>query len=160
MNSISSPLLRLSAAVLLVVWFCGCDGHFAKTEKDLETECWSSSDTLRLSFQNDDTNQVYQLYFPIAITEDYPYRDLYLRAGVKAPSGEENILPSRFDLATLEGEWLSEPSGDEIPFRLNLSDGLRFNQSGEYTISLYHYMRDAEICGVREIGIVVDPAGG
>jgi gliding motility-associated lipoprotein GldH len=159
MNAIFSPSLRLSAAILLMLLFSACGSHFAQTETQPANECWAAGDTLDLNFENTDTAQAYQLYFPITFTEDYPYNNLYLRAVVKAPSGEEHILPARFDLAAPTGEWFSDPSGDEIPFTLNIGEGLRFNQTGTYTIRLYHYMRDNEVCGVRKIGVVVDPLG-
>ena len=160
MKAIFSPSLRLSAALILLLLFSACGGsHFAKTETQLENECWAASDTLDLSFENSDTSQAYQLYFPITFTEDYPYNNLHLRAVVIAPSGEKNILPSRFDLAAPTGEWFSDPSGDEIPFTLNIGEGLRFTQQGTYTIRMYHYMRDNEVCGVRKIGMVVDRLG-
>ena len=44
----------------------------------------------------------------------------------------------------------------EVVFELNLGDGLRFNQLGDYTIRLFHYMREAPLCGVAEIGIAMD----
>ncbi|MEM0999441.1 MAG: gliding motility lipoprotein GldH [Bacteroidota bacterium] len=157
MNSIFSFCLRTSLALGVMLGLVGC-GHtpIAEASTALETECWSLQDTLQLTFSNADTQQVYQLYFPITFTEEYPYRNLYLRAAVQAPSGEVNLLPARFDLASAEGEWYTETSGDEVPFNLNLGEGLRLNQTGDYTIRMYHYMRDAEICGVREVGVVLD----
>lgn len=137
---------------------CG-ESHFAEKELELETECWSHIDTLSLSFDNTDTSKIYQIHFPVVLTEEYAYRNIYLRAKVISPSGDENVLPARFDLAAPTGEWFSEPSGDEIPFKLGVEDGLLFNQTGQYTIKMYHFMRDEPLCGVRSAGIVLDEVG-
>ena len=142
----------------LLISFSACEpSHLAIQEREVPGECWAAADTLHLTFSNQDTSQVYQLYFPITLTEDYPYSNIYLHAIVRAPSGAENVLPSRFDLASPDGKWETEVSGDEIPFTLNLGEGLRFNQIGDYTFRLYHFMRDEPLCGIRKIGMVLDP---
>jgi gliding motility-associated lipoprotein GldH len=160
MDHIAKVSLRWALPILSIFLLYSCNpGHIASTATTMDNDCWSMQDTLRMTFENTDTQQVYQLYFPMTFTEDYTYSNLYVRAAVRAPSGEENVLPSRFDLTTPAGEWESEPSGEEIPFTLNLGEGLRLNQTGEYTISLYHFMRDEQICGVREVGLVLDRLG-
>lgn len=113
-------------------------------------------DTVHLSFSSVDTSAVYRLYFPMVFTEEYPYSNIYLHARIISPKGEENILPARFELSDVNGNWYGEPDGTEIPFQLGLGDGLRFNQSGTYTIQLFHFMRDEPLCGTRTAGIVLD----
>lgn len=113
-------------------------------------------DTVRVEFGSADTQQVYQLTFPMVFTEDYAYNNIYLRAAVKSPSGELNVLPARFELQESNGAWLSPPNGEEISFELGIGDGLRFNQEGTYTLMLYQYMRDEPLCGIRSAGLVLD----
>lgn len=133
-----------------------CESHFAETNTDWESDCWSMHDTVHLSFESVDTAAVYRLYFPMTFTEDYPFNNLYLRALVTSPTGDENLLPARFELSDVGGNWYSEPNGEEISFELGLSDGLKFNQKGRYTIRLFHYMRDEMLCGTRSAGIVLE----
>lgn len=149
--------LYLGVAWLLIS-LNACDSHLASTDREIPGDCWAASDTLDLVFSNTDTSKIYQLYFPLTLTEEYSYNNIYLRAIVRAPSGAENVLPARFDLASPNGEWQSEVSGDEIPFTLNLGEGLRFNQTGDYTLRFFHFMRDETLCGVRKIGMVLDLA--
>lgn len=114
-------------------------------------------DTLKLEFDNEDTSKVFMLGFPIVVSEEYAFHNIYLKAILKAPSGDESAIPGEFVLADPAGVWLSEPSGDLITFQLNVGEGLRFNQKGKYSLRLYHYMRDDMLCGVQQAGIALDP---
>ncbi len=133
-----------------------CESHLAETESEFDGDCWSLQDTVMLNFENTDTSSIYRLYFPVTFTEDYSFNNVYLHAIVASPSGDVNLLPARFDLMDNLGNWYSDPSGDEIPFKLSVEDGLRFNQLGKYSVKLFHYMRDEPLCGVRKAGIVFD----
>jgi gliding motility-associated lipoprotein GldH len=137
--------------------FSGCSKDWHSAEREFENRCWNVSDTLSLSFENTDTAAVYELAFPITVNEDYPFHNLYLRVKLQAPSGDASIIPTEFVLADPNGSWLSEPSGDVVPFRLKVPEGIRFSQKGNYTMKLYHFMRDADLCGVEKAGIAVNP---
>lgn len=148
------PLLGLFLGCLLLQ---SCQKHWAEIDHTFDAGCWETTDTLVLSFENTDTNQIYRLQFPVDVTEDYPFNNIYLHALLTTPSGEQSVVPSEFKLSSNAGEWFSEPKGDIIPFQLSIADGLRFNQMGTYTVKLFHFMRDAQICGVSRAGIALDP---
>ncbi len=143
-------------AMVFMAMLAGCTSHWANTSTDFEAGCWNASDTLSLEFENQDTGQVFVLGFPLVVSEDYPFHNIYLRATLKAPSGDETMIPGEFVLADPTGQWLSEPSGDLVTFQLNVGDGIRFNQKGKYLVRLQHYMRDAQLCGVVRAGISLD----
>lgn len=147
----------LGSLILLAIAMSGCDSHWQYASQKFEGDCWAMQDTVNLDFESSDTSTVYRLQFPLRVTEDFPFNNIYLRAQLVAPSGDATEIPTEFKLCSPIGEWFSEPEGDEIPFKLNVSDGLRFNQVGKYRIRLYHYMRDASICGVVMAGIALDP---
>ncbi|MEM7037885.1 MAG: gliding motility lipoprotein GldH [Bacteroidota bacterium] len=157
MRTQASFLSACSGMLLLLMLCTSCgESHLAHTSRAYDDACWAMTDTLDLVYHSTDTQKVHTLYFPITFTDDYPNSNLYLRAIVRSPSGDENVLPARFDLMDAAGEWMGEPSGDEVELELNIGDGLRFNQEGDYTIRLFHFMRDTELCGVRKVGIVLD----
>ena len=156
MKKLSSLFTWLIVLTGLAAGITSCGSSVAETEYEIDGDCWSSRDTVFLQFDNPDTSSIYRLYFPITFTESYSYNNFYLHALVVSPSGDENLLPARFDLMDKQGNWYSEPSGDEIPFKLTVEDGLRFNQMGSYRVKLFHYMRDEPLCGVRSAGIVLD----
>jgi gliding motility-associated lipoprotein GldH len=135
-----------------------CSKHYAEKEARFENACWAANDTLRLEIESKDTSQVYVLAFRLAVTENYPFHNIYLRAVVTSPSGERLILPGEFILADRSGAWLSEHSGDVVRFVLKAGEGLRFDQVGKYGIMLVHFMREDLLCGVDAVGILVDHA--
>lgn len=154
----AKQLKYLVGMVVLALGMSACDSHWQYAEKQFEGDCWAMQDTIDLAFESKDTAAVYRLQFPIRVTEDFPFNNIYLRAMLVAPSGHATEIPTEFKLCSPIGEWFSEPEGDEIPFQLNVSDGLRFNQVGNYRIRLYHYMRDESVCGIVKAGIALDPA--
>jgi gliding motility-associated lipoprotein GldH len=143
--------------LLAIMTLQSCSSHWAEADMEFESGCWNKGDTLTLEFESQDTNAVYQLSFPITVNEDYPFHNIYLHAILRAPSGDASLLENEFILADRTGAWLSEPSGDVIPFQLHMGEGLRFNQTGKYSLKLFHFMRQGELCGVEKAGIIVDP---
>ncbi len=156
MKTLKSSVFSLVLTSILALSLFSCESSLAETQTEFDGDCWSLSDTVSLDFENTDTSAIFRLYFPVTFTEDYSYNNVYLHALVTSPSGDANLLPARFDLMDNMGQWFSQPSGDEIPFKLSVEDGLRFNQLGNYSIKLYQYMRDEPLCGVRSSGIVVE----
>jgi gliding motility-associated lipoprotein GldH len=154
-----NPFSSIAGIVFLLAGLAtlpSCSDHWAEEEVAFERGCWAKGDTVTLTFESTDTSRVYQLSFPIQVNEDYPFHNIYLHAILTAPSGDASLLEDEFILADRTGTWLSEPSGDVVNFQLNMADGLRFNQTGTYRIQLFHYMRQEDLCGVEEAGIVVD----
>jgi gliding motility-associated lipoprotein GldH len=148
----------IGAALFILGGLSACHRPFASAEQSFEGECWPMGDTLDLSFNNEDTSQVLQLWFPLTLTEAYSYNNIYLQAELTPPSGETSVLPARFPLAEADGTWLSDGKGAELKFDLLMSGGLRFNQKGNYRIRCYQYMRDSLLCGVKSAGITLDIA--
>jgi gliding motility-associated lipoprotein GldH len=135
---------------------CGCNDPFASAEKEFGEGCWSIADTLTLRFENTDTTKIYQLWFPLTLTDAYAYNNLYLHAELTPPSGDRSVLPARFPLMEADGAWKGEVNGDEVDFNLLMAGAIRLNQVGSYQIKCYQYMRDSLLCGVKSAGITLD----
>jgi|GEM_PF-2545173 gliding motility-associated lipoprotein GldH len=152
-------LILLFALPILSLFFQACESPLASVNKSFDDGCWPIQDTLEVEFDNKDTSQVYSLWFPLEVeAEDYPYNNIHLRAAIQAPSGSTTVIPARFGLMDPTGEWLSEDVGERVGFQLLLSSGLRFNQSGTYSIALYHFMQDSSLCGITSAGITLEKA--
>lgn len=141
---------------MLLASLSGCESHFADEFYEFEDDCWSLKDTIKLNFNNSDTSAIYTLQFPLIFTEEYPFNNIYLRAMITSPSGDQNILPAKFTLMDPIGNWNSSPDGGQIPFKLGIADGLKFNQQGGYSIKFYHFMQDDPLCGIQKVGILLD----
>ena len=149
------PLIGFACSLFVML---GCNKPQYSATSEFETGCWQMQDTLQLSFDNQDTSQVYALWFPIVFNEDYSFNNIHLRATLKPPTSPEVLLRARFALMDADGKWMTEKEGNTIPFDLQMSSGLRLNQIGEYKIRLYHYMRDSSLCGIASAGIALDKA--
>ena len=147
---------RLGIVVNLLL-LASCNGHWQSAALKPEGGCWNVKDTLRLSFESLDTVNAYALSFPLTVSEDYPYNNVYLQATLVSPSGDTAMIPAEFVLTGPSGAWLTEVNGDLATFQLNVGDAIIFKQSGKYAVSLLHYMREGELCGVQSVGVAIDP---
>jgi gliding motility-associated lipoprotein GldH len=146
----------LGICLFALIGLSGCQKPFAAVERSFEGACWDMRDTLDLSFENADTSQVFQMWFPVVVTESYAYNNLYLHVELTPPSGERSVLPARFPLTQADGSWNGEVSGKEAKFDLLMAGGIRLNQKGTYRVRCYHFMRDSVLCGVKSAGITFD----
>jgi gliding motility-associated lipoprotein GldH len=144
------------SALLMLGGLSGCSRPYATMEQEFPGACWDMGDTLTLRFENTDTAKVYQLWFPLVLTDAYAYNNLYLHAEVTPPSGERSVLPARFPLMEADGTWKGEVQGKEVKFDLLMAGAIRLNQVGGYEIKCYQYMRDSLLCGVQSAGITLD----
>lgn len=142
--------------LMLVLAGSGCNRPFASMEREFDAACWDLKDTLDLRFDNKDTSQVYQMWFPLTLTEDYGYSNIYLHAELTPPSGETTVLPASFPLMGADGAWAGESQGKTVKFDLLMAGAIRLNQTGSYRIRCYQYMRDSVLCGVQSAGITLD----
>lgn len=134
-----------------------CGGHWQSVEMKPDGGCWESGDTLKLSFESKDSVNACALGFPLTVSGDYPFNNIYLQATLRSPSGDQAVIPAEFVLADPTGAWQTEANGDLATFQLNVGDAIIFKESGLYTVSLVHFMRDRQLCGVDRVGISVDP---
>jgi gliding motility-associated lipoprotein GldH len=152
-----SKRLNLALALVISCWAFGCSGNYLETEREFSGGCWQMADSLVLDFESKDTSKVFTMAFDLTLNDDYPFNNIFLNAGLTSPSGERSVIPTDFTLSDPTGKWLADPKGDLVPFHLLVSDGLRFNQQGKYRLTLYHFMRDPELCGVQSAAIVLNP---
>jgi gliding motility-associated lipoprotein GldH len=117
-------------------------------EKDFAESCWPASDTLTYTFEAE-AGEVLQTAFQVQLQENYPYRNLFLKVMLLAPSGDrQDTLVQEIFVDEL-GYWMREPDW-RGGYTVDLRDTLRFTcrETGKYALRYTHYMRDSVLCYV------------
>lgn len=158
MRNVGIPAL---AGVLLLIMLVGCGSNGNVVNKTYQAECWPVEDTLTGTFEVNSTSDKFLLYFPVTVTDDYPYYNLFLRTQITSPSGKSGP-PEQFEFRLVgpEGNWMNMSTDKKTQFNLEWDTGRMFLETGTYTVQLYHFMRDQPLCGVREVGVEIQANPG
>lgn len=119
---------------------------------------WVGDSVLLFPFDISDTTKTYQVYVTIRHTFSYPYRNLWLKIGLK-PSGVDTFALQQFNLPLASAtQWLGTGMDDVYERRVLLfQQPIHFNTSGQSIFSLQHTMRQNPLPGILQAGIRIEP---
>lgn len=149
----------LAAALLAVLFLCGCDGNRVYEEyHEVPNYQWNRADTISFDTEIQDTNQAYNLILNIRNGENYPYRNLYLFLTTAYPDGRLSLDTLEFNFYEESGKPLGKCSGDICNNTFLLSENVRFDQAGKYRFGFVHGMRrdDQILPYVMDLGLRIE----
>ena len=119
---------------------------------------WPSERTDTFRFEIQDTSLAYNLAVVVRHTNQYAYRNLWVRLQIKQPA-LASFSSQDFNLPIASAEnWLGKGMGDIYEVRPKLfKQAVRFTQKGEVSIVLQHIMRQDPLPGIMQIGVRVEP---
>ena len=119
---------------------------------------WQASTTDSFRFTISDTMASYKVGIVLRHTNQYPYRNVWVRVGLKQP-GDDSLRMQDFNLPLATADsWLGIGMGDIYEVRPALFEqGVSFPKSGELLFTLQHIMRQDPLPGVMQVGIRVEP---
>ena len=157
MRKSGGPVLTGILFLVLSV-FMGCGPKGNVVSKTYQTQCWAMEDTLTGTFEVKNVSDKHLMFFPLTVTDDYPYYNLFLRAEIISPSGKKSEPEQlEFRLLDPDGKWVNDCEGKQCPFALEWGQNRVFEETGTHTVKLYHYMRDQPLCGISQVGVEVTP---
>jgi len=133
---------------------------------------WKQEDIKHFTFQIEDTNQYYHIYYTLRNTVDYPYYNLYLKHVLTNVAGD--TLSYKLQTMNLFDEKTGKPLGNEKFFSGGSMGDLfdhkfqsliffKFPAKGEYHFSIAEYMRSnnetKQLQGVFSVGCSIEKAG-
>jgi len=146
---------------LLGLLLAGCQSgspELASVQDEFDPEVgWPYADSLLLSYSNTNTAQPVELLYGLAVTEAYPYRNIWVQFLVEDPAGKQQHAKVEYVLAEADGTWNVSPSGGTVAFEAPLLQNIRFEQTGTYRIWVSHQMRTDTLVGVERIQLRVAP---
>lgn len=148
--------LQFFYSILLALSLSSCGRTILFEKADhLSDEKWESSHILKYQFKVVDTAQFYDIFINIRNSTDYPYQNLYLFLTHQFPSGVAVTDTIEALLCDPFGNWYGKGSGRIKDHRLLMRQKVRFQERGVYNFSFQHAMRDEDLVGITEFGIII-----
>ncbi len=133
---------------------CGTAGVFEKTEA-FSNHAWPSSSRLNFTFDIQDTEAYYNVYFVLRHTDAYRYNNIWLSVTSFAAGDTAVTKQVPFVLANNNG-WLGSAMDDIIEQRLGITDRPVKLKKGVYTVMLQQIMREDPLQNILNSGIRIE----
>lgn len=151
---------RLILAAILSSIILGCDeNRIYETNIPLENRIWHQDSVLHFDFEISQSKQLYNLLTNVQYTNEYAYRNLYIRYTLHDSTGAElnsELLENKLFTDKLGKPMGSSAIGDIYELQSPLLQEYQFPNRGKYSISLAQYMRVDSLEELSAIGIRVE----
>lgn len=139
----------------LFVLFTACTPDIIYNQYQVvDQTIWEKNKIYYFTFDIEDTNKAYDLFFEIRNNNRYPYQNLWLFCSEEQPIGPLQRDTLEFMLADEYGKW----HGSGISLYQNsfpIHTGYQFPYPGQYTFAFRQGMRTDILPGIQEIGFRV-----
>lgn len=135
-------MLKLLSFIVLLSLFVNCDRSRAFEQyKAIPKSGWHKDSISQFVVQQVDTLKNYNLFFSIRNSNDYSFSNLFIIANIDFPNGKRIIDTLEYQMALPTGEWLGTGSISVVENKLWYKENFKFNESGNYKISVSQAMR-------------------
>lgn len=149
---------RLLAAAGLLGLLTGCDPNRV-FEQNIEfpNYSWDVQQKPAFTFAIKDTAARYDIYFNVRHASAYGFYNLYLKHTLTGPVGPVGppLLHQMLLMDAKTGEPKGSGTGDIYDMQLLALPKQHFAKTGNYTLTLEQYMRQAQLPGLMAVGVRV-----
>jgi len=150
-NPIKAVKFLLLASILM-----SCEKNIVHEQLiKIDEATWNLEKEVQLNWIVDDTINSFDIYIVLQHNERYPYRNLFLFTQIINDYNFQTMDTLAVFLAKANGEWTGKGSGALINHRLPYLVDYRFERLGDYQLMLRHGMRDDDLVGIENIGILI-----
>ena len=111
---------------------------------------WHKDSLVTFKLNNIDSSKVYDLFINIRNNNEYSYSNLFLITEIKFPQGKVISDTLEYEMARPDGEWLGTGFGDVKENKLWYKEKVRFNEPGQYKVTIQQAMRkNGEVDGIE-----------
>jgi gliding motility-associated lipoprotein GldH len=128
----------------------------------LPAKYWVRGEVQNFTVTIKDTSAYYDWLFLCQHSYEYPYSNIILNINTTLPSGKVISLQREVPLALIDGTWRGRSVGNITTQAIGLGPdeaALKFNELGQYNISISHCMRDSLLPHINYIGMALQKAG-
>ena len=124
---------------------------------------WNKDSIVTFTLEPKDTVAKHNVFINLRNNSAYAYSNLFLIANLEYPNGKNVTDTLEYHMAYPNGEYIGEGFGDVKENKLWYKEGIIFDESGNYRLSLRQAMRKngntqaiENLKGVTEVGIQVE----
>lgn len=154
---------NISVLGLLLFLFLSCDQDSVYDRYQTVSGNWSIEEPVMFTIEEPDTVQEYDMFITLRNNNEYQYNNLFLITELNFPNGKQFIDTLEYAMAAPDGSWLGKGFNDVKESKLWYREGVRFRESGNYTLNISHAVRkngnvqgDLKLKGITEVGVRVE----
>jgi len=123
----------------------------------ISPDAWEADSVLTYSFHADNTTNPYDIILCVRHTEMYPYQNMWLFCtfGMEDSLSQPVADTLEFYLADDRGRWLGNGGLKRIEMPVLFAQNYHFPDTGQYVLTIRHGMRDEQLRGVSDMGVIV-----
>lgn len=135
----------------LIITISACDRQRVYDEYK-PVRGWHKDSVVSFKVGELDSTRVYDLFINIRNNKDYQYSNLFLITEIKFPRGKVISDTLEYEMTKPDGEWLGTGFGDVKENKLWYKEKVRFDEAGDYMITIQQAMRkNGEVNGIEEL---------
>lgn len=149
--------------IILVTCLVSCDSKRVFDQYKSIPGTWNKDSIITFTLHNMDSVANYNLFINVRNNSAYAYSNLFLIAQIQFPQGKVITDTLEYQMAQPTGEWLGTGFGDVKENKLWYKENVKFNEPGEYQVSIQQAMRkrDSErgitdLKGITEVGFRIE----
>lgn len=141
---------------VLMLFSCDELRVFEKNQ-DLKSAQWASKDSLRFEVSIEDSKPK-NVYLNLRHSFDFGWRNAWVNLIIGFPNDSTYAIPVNIPLSQPDGHWYGDCTGSicNIQFPVHELSDFSFNQTGDYTFTLVHEMREDPLLEVLSTGIRIE----
>lgn len=149
--------MRWAVGILATLFFAGCsNAGRLDVVKDFENDEWRYADSVRVRYAPSSPSQPRNLILCYGLTEQYPFRNLTLKARTLAPNGAAAESMPVFVVSDAQGRWKTEKQWrGTYEFRDTVLKNVVFDPTGEYVFDFKQYHRTDTLKGVKFFRVII-----
>ena len=146
-------------AVCITILFSSCqEGRVYDTTVDIEESKWNEQQVLTYTFTIENPADLYDLYYAVRYTNDYPFYNLYVTHILCDSTGKE--IDRKLKGMDIFWSKTGEPRGSGFAgtydFDVLAFPKFKFPYKGRYSVKIMQYMRKNPLEGVSAFGLRID----
>ena len=159
MLRVKSTIFYFLFFIVMVFTIISCDSKRVFEEnKKIDNNNWDQNAPLVFLVNVSDTNAKHNVYLNVRNAGFYGFSNLFLFINTRFPQGQLERDTVECTLASPEGKWLGDGSGDIWDNQILFKKDVRFPQTGEYRFELIQAMRINPLPGIMDAGIRIEKA--
>lgn len=154
---------NLLPALLLAVLAWSCDSNRVYDKYKSLPEGWNKDSIITFDLPEIDSIPDYNLFINVRNNNDYAFSNIFLIANIQFPQGKVITDTLEYQMALPGGEWLGTGFGDVKESKLWYKERVKFNEPGQYKISIQHAMRKSgsekgieNLEGITQVGLRIE----